>query len=758
MTSREELMRVGQDGTVVEWSRRAQELFGRPATQVLGQSAVAATAGVPAELQVHAQALADGSMVWVVREARDGADDELSAAVLEPLFTQSPLGLHVLDRRLRVVHVNPATQAMRQPTSEPINGQSLSEAYHFEDPEHQEAAFRRVLDSGAALLERLVRGSLGPGRERDRSFLVSAFRLQDCHDVALGLAAVVTDVTELEAGRRRAAILSHGRHRVGRTLDVVATCQELAEVLVPPFADIAVVDVAAAITQGEEPAPHASAVGVPLLCAASAGGQDFPNRAQGELRLLRGCTPCALSLADLRPRLVSVDDSSYWLDAEPALKEAMRNAGTHSILVVPLALRSTVLGLLSLFRCGTSLRFDQDDLALAVDLARHTTLCLDNARRYAREQAMAATVQRRLLPQRPIPHTGLDTACAYLLGRSTGGSWFDIVPLSSSRSLLVIGQVTGEGIHAAIAMGQLRTAVQALAALDLEADDLMARLNDTVLQLAEEHRALPTDDPAHGESLTAAYSYAVYDPVSRTCTAGCAGLPGPLLTKPDGTVSPMDVPDGPLLGSTDVTPFAATQLDINEGTILALATPVLLDAVSPERLRQLLSSHRGASMQELCDSIIYASCPSRTPEGDAILVLARSHTISPDRTTAWSLEADHSTPGSARALARGWLTKRHVPEEAIFAAEVIVSELLTNAIRYGTPPLNVRLILVDCTLTTEVSDASATSPHLRHARATDEDGRGLFIIAQLADRWGTRHTPEGKTIWAEMRTTANEQS
>ncbi|MET8125935.1 PAS domain-containing protein [Streptomyces sp. NPDC005231] len=372
---------------------------------------MAATADVTAELQVHAQALANGSMVWVVREARDGADDELSGAVLEPLFTQSPLALHVLDRRLCVVHVNAATQAMRQPVSEPINGLSLSEAYHFEDPEHEEAAFRRVLDSGVPLLERLVRGSLGPGRELDRSFLVSAFRLQDCHDVALGLAAVVTDVTELEAGRRRAAILSRVRDRVGRTPDVVATCQELAEAVAPAFADIASVDVVAAIAGGGEPAPHASAVGVPLLCAASAGGQDLPNWAEGQLRLIRERTPCALALADLRPRLVSADDSTPWLDADPALKEAMRNAGAHSILVVPLALCSTVLGLLSLCRCGTSLPFDQDDLALAVDLARHTTLCLDNARRYARERAMAATVQRRLLPQRPFPYTGLDTAC-----------------------------------------------------------------------------------------------------------------------------------------------------------------------------------------------------------------------------------------------------------------------------------------------------------------------------------------------------------
>lgn len=199
-----------------------------------------------------------------------------------------------------------------------------------------------------------------------------------------------------------------------------------------------------------------------------------------------------------------------------------------------------------------------------------------------------------------------------------------------------------------------------------------------------------------------------------------------------------------------------TTLDISEGTVLALATTALLDAVGAERFRQLLS-HRGASMQELCDKIVYASRLGQPTEGEGVLVLALANTLLTDCSTVWSIEADHQAPASARALTRSWLTEHHVPEETVFDAELIVSELVTNAVRYGAPPLSLRLIL-DRTLTAEVSDTSATSPHLRHARATDEGGRGLLIIAQLADRWGTRPTPRGKTIWAEMHTAATAQS
>ena len=87
---------------------------------------------------------------------------------------------------------------------------------------------------------------------------------------------------------------------------------------------------------------------------------------------------------------------------------------------------------------------------------------------------------------------------------------------------------------------------------------------------------------------------------------------------------------------------------------------------------------------------------------------------------------------------------------ATFTAELVVSELVTNAIRYGESPIRLRLIHDDETLICEVSDSSHTAPHLRRAKTFDEGGRGLLLVAQLTQRWGSRHTPEGKTIWAEL--------
>ncbi|MER5805650.1 ATP-binding protein [Streptomyces mirabilis] len=88
-------------------------------------------------------------------------------------------------------------------------------------------------------------------------------------------------------------------------------------------------------------------------------------------------------------------------------------------------------------------------------------------------------------------------------------------------------------------------------------------------------------------------------------------------------------------------------------------------------------------------------------------------------------------------------------EEMAFSAELIVSELVTNAIRYAGAPIQLRLIR-DRVLTCEVSDPSINQPYLRRARFTDEGGRGLFLVAQLTSRWGSRYRLNGKTIWTEL--------
>jgi anti-sigma regulatory factor (Ser/Thr protein kinase) len=110
--------------------------------------------------------------------------------------------------------------------------------------------------------------------------------------------------------------------------------------------------------------------------------------------------------------------------------------------------------------------------------------------------------------------------------------------------------------------------------------------------------------------------------------------------------------------------------------------------------------------------------------------------------------SDPAAVGEVRASVTRQLTEWGLDDLA-FATELMLSELVTNAIRYGTGPIKVRM-LRDRSLICEVFDGSNTSPHLRYAASTDEGGRGLFLVAQLAERWGTRYTPAGKVIWTEQ--------
>jgi anti-sigma regulatory factor (Ser/Thr protein kinase) len=227
-----------------------------------------------------------------------------------------------------------------------------------------------------------------------------------------------------------------------------------------------------------------------------------------------------------------------------------------------------------------------------------------------------------------------------------------------------------------------------------------------------------------------------------------AGHPEPIVIGPDGSTPPFDVPEGPALFSTDSAPFATATLQLEEGSVLALGTRALLpDAESAARVREALAQP-GRSLQELCDDVVYSLPAGSHPDGAALL-LARTGTVPPDHVATWELAHDRTTPAIARTLVRDRLDGWDLDEETVYATELIVSELITNAVRYGTPPLYLRLIL-DHSLTCEVHDSSPVAPHLRHARTVDEGGRGLFIVSQLATHWGTRYGRTGKALWAEQ--------
>jgi GAF domain-containing protein/anti-sigma regulatory factor (Ser/Thr protein kinase) len=546
----------------------------------------------------------------------------------------------------------------------------------------------------------------------------------------------------------RLALLEAVRTRVGHRQNVAAVCRELVEAVVPSFADTTDVEVLDDVVRGEEPPTVPVPRDVPLRRAALCGRSCA--QPVGDVHPLSAGTPFSDVLSDLRPRLVPLEEDSPWLAADPARAHAVRRSGARSLIVAPLVLRGQALGVVSFYRNPHHDPFERDDVAVASAICAHAALCINNARQYMREWITASTVQRRLLPQCPDQQPTVELAPLHLPDPEGGGAWYDAIALPGARTALVVGDVAGRGIAAATTMGLLRTALHTLAALDLQPDELMARLNDTATRLAAERAALPAEDPMHVEPFTAGCAVAMYDPVDLTCTVARAGMPEPVAVFPDGTSAPLPVPPGPPLGESGTAPFPATVVSLPAGSTLAVGTNALAHEVlaASAPLRPLLDGAGARPLPSVRDGIAGALTEGRRT-GERLILLARTKALPTGQVLTRTLPAGPEAAPMARQAARRRLKDWGVDAETAYTTELIVSELVGNAVRYGSPPVQLRLIH-DRTLTCEVGDATASAPRVKHARTIDETGRGLFIIASLADQWGTRYQPQGKTVWARQ--------
>lgn len=365
-------------------------------------------------------------------------------------------------------------------------------------------------------------------------------------------------------------------------------------------------------------------------------------------------------------------------------------------------------------------------------------------RRLNKAQDVALGLQQGLMPGSLNGNHAVEVCHRYVPTDSeagVGGDWCDVIRLSGARVALVMGDVVGHGVHAAATMGRLRTAVRTLADLDLPPDELMSRLDDMAAQLAEEDET---------RDLGATFLYAVYDPVLGTCTLASAGHPAPAVLRPGAVAEYPRLAEHPPLGIGG-TPFTTTTLDLAEGTVLALFTDGLLNLRhrTPDAALADVAAVLGPAerpLPEICEDV-YGLAPSGSDD-DVTVLLARVHAVQADHVAAWEFPADERSPGEARAAAGRQMRAWGLDDES-FATELVVTELVTNAVRHASPPVVLRLIRTD-TLVCEVSDGSATAPHMRLPRLLDEGGRGLFIVGRLARRWGTRYCDTGKTIWVEQ--------
>ncbi len=567
-----------------------------------------------------------------------------------------------------------------------------------------------------------------------------------------GSVTTLRDSTELRALAGRAEIaqdrlrlLYEAGTAVGTTLDVSTTARELAELATAGFADYVSVDLADPVLRGEEPPPPVPGEPVELRRVARSGApDDSPLYRPGELIRFPAPTPPAVGFVSGRPVLVPDLAADVGWRTQKRTRETLEH-GLLSLITVPLKARGVLLGIANLWRLHESGPFDQDDLSLAGELAARAAVCIDNARRFTREHAVAVALQRSLLPSATPAQDALDVDARYLPARTgVGGDWYDVIPLPGARVALVVGDVVGHGLHAAATMGRLCTAVRNFSTLDLSPDELLGHLDELVTLIDEE---------ADGEAPVtgATCLYAVYDPTRGTCTLARAGHPLPVLVHPDGTVEYPELPAGPPLGLGGL-PFRTAELTLPEGSRLVLYTDGLVKDGGegpPDRFSALTDTlaEAGRTPRETCDAVLDALRPDRRGD-DVVLLVARTRRLAADRIAEWDLPADPAVVADVRADAAAQLTRWGL-DDAVFTTELVLSELVTNAIRYGRTPIRLRL-LYDHSLICEVSDGSSTSPHLRYAADEDEGGRGLFLVAQLTDRWGTRYTARGKIIWAEQ--------
>ena len=672
---------------------------------------------------------------------------ELDAALLEALFIEAPAALYILDPELRVVRFNPAAAAVHGLPESSVLRRRAREFAPDLDLDALSRLSREVLETGVPLRDQLLRGhppAASPGQRK--VFSVSLFRLHRDPGRVLGLAATVEDVTEREAGLERLDILHEGHRSIGSTLDAAVTATELVDTVVPRFADTAVVDLRDDALRGEPLTAGPVSPNLPLRRAAHRSGRgDSGAVPTGSLITLPFPTPFTRSLDDLRPRLVNLMPSSdEWPYLESLGAGQLEADGTHSLVVAPLAVHGTLLGLVGFHRSERAEPFTEADLRLAGELADRAALNIDRSYSFVRDRVVATTLQRHLLPRRPPPLPAVSSA-AVCLTTGAGGVWYDVIPLSGGRAAFVVGEVSGRGIEAAAAMGRLRTAVQTLFALDLPPDELLERMDEVADRIAEEDT----------ERRTVSCLVAVYDPVTGDCTAASAGHPEPLVVGPRGSAKSWALPVGQPLG-VGGGGYECEVRRLEPGSLLALYTDGLLSAhhdeddevepADPTRLAEVLG-HPDREPEELCDAATYALVDSDNPR-DAVLLLARTTVLDNDRVALWTLPADLEVVHTARELTRRQLAAWEL-DELVDSTELIVSELVTNAIRYGAGPVSLRLVRAE-SLWCEVSDGSNTAPHLRLAADSDEGGRGLFLVRSCSRRWGLRYGTRGKTVWSEQ--------
>ncbi|WP_089106990.1 ATP-binding SpoIIE family protein phosphatase [Streptomyces hyaluromycini] len=554
---------------------------------------------------------------------------------------------------------------------------------------------------------------------------------------------------------------------IGTSLDIGETAQSLAQSLLA-WGDVAAVNLDYAVWTGEAVTEQAQDR-IRLRRAALVPDRAWPegyltpgdNLPREASRLLAG----AVMRDDVARAIVIPDRESIEraLDDPQLVRALVPGSRPVSVACIPLVVEGPegasgpiVLGVTEVWRRPECL-FREGELLDLQELVAKTARHVDLARQHQREHAQVLALQRRLLPR-----AGSDTIEVASVYEPTtpdsagvGGDWVNSFPLPGDRTALVVGDVVGHGLGAAAAMGQLSMEARALLSAGLGPGEVLERLDETVTLLDDTDAGLAAGYSALGSTCC----IAVYDPVDHRVLISNAGHLPPVLVHPDGSAETVGAQPHPALGAEFVVrePFEVHEFTVPPGSLLVLYTDGLVEdpAASIDegigRLTDVVREvHPWDDLQQAARRVVARLAPKEPLRDDVTLLLARMAGRRSRDTATWHLPARADTPARARSLAAPLLRRWHTGEQARDSTLLVISELVTNAVRFGTGPVTVRLVRAGSLLTCEVGDTGNGRPRLHRGDLLDDTGRGLHVVHKLTTRWGVRWTDTGKAVWAEL--------
>ncbi|WP_340373907.1 SpoIIE family protein phosphatase [Streptomyces sp. SS7] len=671
----------------------------------------------------------------------------------EPDDREQILGAVNLDRDLRITSCNVDAAPFTGVTVAP--GDSFADLLPPGDVPTVTRRLQRVLDTGEAHVARVQRL-----RRSDGSELVVSMSILPAATPEEGLTvSLIAMAKRLHLYASAAAI--------GTSLDIGETAQSLAQSLLA-WGDVAAVDLDYAVWTGEAVTEQAQDR-IRLRRAALVPDRAWPdgyltpgdNLPQEASRLLAGAV-----MRDDVPQAIVVRDREAIeraLGDRRLVRALVPGDQPVSVACIPLVVEGQqgtpgpiVLGVTEVWR-RPERPFREGELLDLQELVAKTARHVDLARQHQREHAQVLALQRRLLPR--VGSETIEVASVYEPttpdSAGVGGDWVNSFPLPGDRTALVVGDVVGHGLGAAAAMGQLSMEARALLSAGLGPGEVLERLDETVTLLDDTDAGLAAGYSALGSTCC----IAVYDPVDHRVVMSNAGHLPPVLVHPDGSAKAVAAQPHPALGAEFAVrePFDVHEFAAPPGSLLVLYTDGLVEDPSTSiddgigRLTDVVRDvHPWDDLQRAARRVVARLAPQEPLRDDVTLLLARMAGRRGRDSATWRLSARDNTAARARALASPVLRAWHTGGQARDNALLVISELVTNAVRFGTGPVTLRLVRAGHRLTCEVGDSGNGRPRLRRAGLLDDRGRGLHVVHKLTTRWGVRWTETGKAVWAEL--------